>query len=213
MTTTSPRKYNLSDTLQSLDLSLDEAKAYYLKECNEHIVVCLNLRADSNIGTVVRTACIFSMKKVIIVGRKKYNAKATVGLHNYIPIEFVSATKGVHNEELDLDIVREFIGQFTDTHNVIFVEYSKDFETVPLNKMMSNIDKNRPTMFILGSEGSGIDSSLFSIEKTKIVSIPQNIGRMNNLDSSEDEIGFGRSLNVSNAFSMVVWEFFRREIF
>lgn len=182
---------NVRDDLQAL--SPEELRKVYLDNCNKDAVMCLNLTGEINIGMVIRTASLFSMGKVIIVGKRKYDKRTTVGMHNYIPLEIVKATSGVHNDSFCVSEIVDLIENYKKNYNIVFVEHGgillKDIHKVLDDK----IDK--PTMFIMGSENNGIPEEILNIKDTCRVSITQK--------------GIGRSFNVATAFSMVVYEFYR----
>jgi hypothetical protein len=73
-----------------------------LQESQPEKVCCLNLHDDMNIGQIVRTAELFGMSEVLIVGRKKYDRRTIVGAEFRIPVTKHWTAKGDHSEKLDL---------------------------------------------------------------------------------------------------------------
>lgn len=149
-----------------------------------------------NVGQIVRTASLFNMAEVLIVGRRSYDKRTTVGMDHYIPVTRITATIGDHNEDLDLAKIRDLFDSWSKTHTLVMVEHGGDslenLHTM-LNKV--NFDKPLPALFIMGSEDNGIPNELLDLPGSLRISIPQ--------------FGVGRSFNVSNAFSMVAWEYYR----
>src|SRR5205085_7526881 len=90
--------------------------------CNPAAVCCLNLKGDNNLGMIIRTASNFGMSKVIILGRRNYDRRTTVGMHNYIAIDRISATNGSHSENLDLDAILDMMKRWSRHYTLIFIE-------------------------------------------------------------------------------------------
>ena len=163
-------------------LTVEELKNYYLKNSNEDIVLCLNLKGEINIGMIVRSASLFGMKKVMIVGRRLYDKRTSVGMQNYIPIEKIKASKGDHNEELDYEKVLEILNNYRNTHNIVFIEQG--------GESCKTLKRDKPSLFVLGTEENGIPEEILKSKIGNIVSINQK--------------GVCPSFNVSHAFSIVM---------
>jgi len=80
-------------------------------------VVCCNFAHDFNIATVIRNANAFVAREVIILGRRRYDRRGTVGTHNYTRFKYVRETDmltlkdddfvvGVDNVEDAEDIIK-----------------------------------------------------------------------------------------------------------
>ena len=176
------------------DLNVNELKELYLQNSDKNAVLCLNLTGEFNIGSIVRTASLFSMGKIIILGKRTYDKRTTVGMENYIPVERIRATIGAHDEKLDLPYVNKLINEYKKKYQVIFVEQGgidlREIQT--LTNKSSYLSLSNPVMFVLGSESEGIPQELLKGEK--IVSIPQK--------------GIGRSFNVGHAFAMIAYAYY-----
>uniref|UniRef100_A0A6C0J1X0 Uncharacterized protein n=1 Tax=viral metagenome TaxID=1070528 RepID=A0A6C0J1X0_9ZZZZ len=70
-------------------------RSKYIQESRPEKVCCLNLHGDMNIGQIVRTAEIFGMSEVLIVWRKKYDRRITVGVEFRIPVTKHWTAKGI----------------------------------------------------------------------------------------------------------------------
>ena len=184
------QKLNVRDDLQSL--SVEEIVRIAHQNLHPSIVVCLNLKGDNNLGMIIRTASLFGMSKVIILGRRIYDRRTSVGMQNYIPIERISATVGDHSERLDERVIISLLDTWSLSHQIVFVEQGG----IPLKDMNTSLGAaSLPPLFILGAEDTGIPVKILEFLPSMRVSIPQT--------------GVGRSYNVSTAFSMVAWEYFR----
>ncbi len=195
----------LNVTSDYQNLSAEEIKNEYEKTCNKDAVMCLNVTGDMNIGMIVRTATIFQMQKVFLVGKSHFDKRTAVGMNHYITIEKISATCGNHNENLDLEKISNLLNSFEEQYTIIMVEQGGSplknlvFHLSAINNLNDNDNNNnlnnnkKPVLFVMGNEGSGIPDVL--LKNRLVVSIPQN--------------GIVRSFNVSNAFSIVAYEYYR----
>ena len=164
-------------------------------------ICLLNIRTCGNIGMLIRQACLMGCKSVIICGRKHYDKRFTVGSHNYIPVNFwetpinvtITCKKGTNPteyiEKVDYN-VNEFVKLCGDRTPIFLEQYGTDIREVPW-KCIEN------QLVIVGNESLGIPKDFIEsvkglIPRTVVVSIPQ--------------WSVMRSLNVSNATSIVLWE-------
>ena len=114
-----------------------------------------NVEHDFNIGTIVRSANSFNVRKVHIIGKKKYNRRGAMCTDKYIEI--------VHHSDID---------SFLDTQ--------KDRELVaienntPRAKPLHNKTFANNTTLIFGSENNGITEDLLS--KAKDVRFIESFG-------------------------------------
>jgi tRNA G18 (ribose-2'-O)-methylase SpoU len=184
------KKLNVRDDLQSLEV--EEIVRIAHQDTHPSAVCCLNLRGDNNLGMIIRTASLLGMSKVFILGRRMYDKRTTVGMHNYITVDRISATTGDHSEKLDVGTILGLLKEWATTYQIIFVEHS-GIRLIDLNSVISG--NELPPLFILGAEDTGIPDEILEFQPSVRVSIPQ--------------VGVGRSYNVSTAFAMVAWEYFR----
>lgn len=191
------KRRNVSSELQHLTMD-EQVNNGTLKNVRPDKVCCLNLKGNINVGQIIRTASIFNMAEVLIIGRRTYDKRTTVGMHHYIPITKISATIGDHNDQLDLVKIRELFIELSATHTMIMVEHGGE-SLVNLHNILGNLkcssQRTLPLLFIMGSEDHGIPSELMDLPNVLRISIPQ--------------FGVCRSFNVSNAFAMVAWEYYR----
>jgi len=71
-------KYNVKDALSHLGVKA-LADLYTSSIADEVQVICLNLSGDINIGGIIRTASLFGVGKVHLLGRKRYDKRGAVG--------------------------------------------------------------------------------------------------------------------------------------
>ena len=114
-----------------------------------------NVEHDFNIGSIVRTANSFNVKKVHIIGKKKYNRRGAMCTDKYLEI--------VHHPTIDS-----------------FLKTQKDRELVAIE---NNLECAKPlnaktfqpnTTLIFGSENNGITEEL--LEKAKDVRFIESFG-------------------------------------
>lgn len=103
-----------------------------------------NVEHDFNIGSIVRTANSFNVKKVHIIGKKKYNRRGAMCTDKYLEI--------VHHQTLE---------DFLKTQNnreLVAIENNLE-RAKPLNEKA--FKKN--TTLIFGSENNGISKELLEL--------------------------------------------------
>lgn len=64
-----------------------------------------NLQRDFNMGTIVRTANAFNVRKVHIVGRRQWNKRGAMVTDKYLHIEYHSTVEGFVNAVKDRHII------------------------------------------------------------------------------------------------------------
>jgi len=172
-------RYNVHTPFQ--DMTKEKTKSISNKLCLPYALCLLNFTGDSNIGMSVRTAAVMGASDIYIIGKKKYDKRSAVGAYHYIKI---------HREGWLTDPVRFFEAE---GYVPIIIEQGgqplEDFDFKPYFK-----PESKPVL-IMGSEGEGVDKIwLAKLKKAgaKTITISQ--------------CGIIRSLNVSVASSMVMYE-------
>lgn len=183
-------KYNVHSDYQHLQPN--EISEIYQKSSNSVAVGCINLAGDINIGMMIRTAMCFSVKEFIILGRKKYDRRSTVGCHNHIPIRVFKSAKG--KEEIDELSLISSLKELQKSYTIVFVEQND--RSMPITNLRL-LKFEKPPLFLFGTESDGISKNVlnFDILNTIIVEIPQ-------------KSVIARSLNVSVSCGILLWEYF-----
>ena len=161
-------------------------------------IVLFNVRTSGNIGMTIRSACLLGCKEVIICGRKKFNARFSIGSEHYIPIIYwdtplkVSITcKNPFEFRETLEYNPKEFAKMCGDNTPVFLEQSGDDITTVKWQTIRNV------LLIVGNESCGIPGSFINdvkklIPGTQTVSIPQ--------------WSVMRSMNVAVAASIAMWE-------
>ena len=172
-------KYNVHTQFQ--DMTKEKTKSISNKLCLPFALCLLNFTGDSNIGMSVRTAAVMGASDVYIIGKKKYDKRSAVGSYNYIKIHrhgWIAEPVRFFEAEGYVPIIIEQGGQPLE-----------DFDFTPYFK-----PESKPVL-IMGSEGEGVDKEwLAKLKKAGANTI------------TISQCGIIRSLNVSVASSMVMYE-------
>lgn len=148
-----------------------------------------NLDGNMNIAMSIRTAAVLGCSDVWVIGRRKYDARPEVGSKNYIRVHKIPILEDPAAFFAELGVQPILVEQggtaLEDTNFKPF--FSKN-----------NINSNsKPVCFIMGSESHGIPrETLRNLAAAPRVSISQ--------------YGMVRSLNVSIAASIVIYEYLRQ---
>jgi hypothetical protein len=54
-----------------------------------YAILCLNLKSDTNLGNMVRTACLMGCKRFFTAGRRGWDHRASVGANHYMEIAHI----------------------------------------------------------------------------------------------------------------------------
>jgi tRNA G18 (ribose-2'-O)-methylase SpoU len=103
----------------------------------------LNFNGNSNIGMSIRTAAVMGASDVYVIGYRQYDKRSTVGAQNYVNVNRLAWTDdpvGFFESEGCCPILIEQGG--TPLEDFVFAPY---------------LDK--PIVFIMGSEGNGVDKT------------------------------------------------------
>lgn len=173
--------WNVQDQFKGLSMSDIQAAQLKLP----YAIAMLNTSGSLNIGVAIRSAVMFGCSKVYIVGKRRYDKRSTVGAHNYIDIETIDAIDDNGNYDA----------------GKIFLNFWDDGFTTPIGVETNGLDIGHPMVkqylevtkpvFIFGEEQKGI---------------PQNILKVCPLTISVPTLGVMRSLNVSVAASITMYE-------
>lgn len=178
--------WNIHDSLKGLDL--EKLKQVQDSQTLPFVVCILNLTGDLNTGMIIRTACIFGAKEIIIYGRRKYDKRSTVGSQNYVTITRID---GFNENDTSFDIDKFYKVMEEKNLLPIFVEqHGWPIEAMNWKGYASNLLKTgRTPCLVLGNESTGIPKEMLK-DSSHVISISQR--------------GVLRSLNVSSAASIAI---------
>ena len=144
-------------------------------------LMLFNVDGNMNIAMSIRSAAVLGCSDVWIIGKRKYDARPEVGAKHYI---------SVHK----LDTLEDPKAFFSE-HNLqpFLIEQGG----TPLEDMNFKSYMKQPVCFIMGSESHGIPKEfIMKMESTPRLTISQ--------------YGMIRSMNVSIAGSIVIYEFLKQ---
>lgn len=146
-------------------------------------IMLFNLDGNMNIAMTIRTAAVLGCSDVYVVGRRKYDARPEVGSKNYINVHKM--------KELEDPLV------FFQERNLQPFLVEQGGQPLEEFNFKPTIRSNKPVCFILGSESHGLPPLfLAQMRDTPRLSISQ--------------YGMIRSLNVSIAGSILMYEFLKQ---
>ena len=186
-----PRKWNVANEYQHM--SPDEFSAVYRRIADNTAVACINISGDWNIGMMMRTSAAYGIGRFIVLGRRVYDRRTTVGVEKHLPTDRISTM-----DDSELDETR-LIGELTRLqreYTVIFIEQRVD--SISVDNIRSISLNNKPALFVFGSESHGIPAAVLLMPDTYCVTIPQR--------------GIVRSLNVAIAHGIVLSAWYSRNI-
>jgi tRNA G18 (ribose-2'-O)-methylase SpoU len=170
--------WNICDTYKGL--ALEDIKQAQHQARLPYAVCALNVCGDLNIGVMMRNSVIMGAAEFIIVGRRQYDRRSTVGAQNYIPVHRVDGM--LDDSTVDPVVVLNVIEELNYTP--VFVEQGgTDVRHYNFAK-----HHNRPFCLVFGNEGNGIPNNLLMHGDT--ISVRQR--------------GVLRSLNVSSTSAIVL---------
>ena len=181
------------------NFSQDRLKNIQQRLSKNFRILLFNVRTDGNVGMTIRSACLLGCREVIICGRKKYDARFTTGSHNYVPITYnddilnvqiKTVSPGNFTETLSYEVERfiEFI--VTNRYTPVFLEQGGQ----PIQEIHWQTITN--PLLIIGNESSGIPMDFIKTVRA----------RLNGVFTSISQSSVMRSLNVSVAASIAMWE-------
>lgn len=174
-------KYNVIGSLQ--DKTPLELKLISVKLALPIHLMLFNLDGNMNIAMSIRTAAVMGCSDVWIIGRKSYDARPEVGSKNYINVHKLAT--------LD-DPVAFF--KTIGLEPVLVEQGGQALEDVSFGRIQRS---GRPVCFIMGSESHGIEPAMLD----KMAGFPK---------VTISQYGIVRSLNVSVAASIVIYEYVRQ---
>lgn len=188
---------DMEDTRNLIDefkgLPNEEVFSRLSEKRTELEVAIENVEHDFNVGTIVRSANNFNVRRVHIIGRKKYNRRGAMCTDKYLEIchwatteEFLTDQRNRHGDEEYSKNRRELVA----IENHVPPESGlPEVKPLALKKFIQK------TTLIFGSEGNGISDELLK-ECDDIVEI--------------ESLGSTRSVNVGVAAGIAMYEWARQ---
>lgn len=175
-------KYNVHTPLQGM--SVEKVKALSKGLQLPLALMMYNLNGDMNVGMSVRTAVIYGCSDIYIVGKKRYDRRPEVGAKNYITFHRVPSITSAFFYE------NKLVPVFVEQGGAPIEEFS--FQTY----FPKCLEAGWKVCFVMGSESYGIPSTMIKEIGAPVVTMSQ--------------YGVMRSLNVSVATGIVLYEFTRQ---
>ncbi len=179
-------------------LTIPELQEICVQDSKPYSVCLLNVTGDLNIGVSIRTAALLGASKVIIVGRRKYDNRSTVGAQHYIPVHIYSGLN--KNMEIDPNVFFKAMQDHQVTP-ILVEEGGTSMEKVnwPIH-LRHGFTTIHPCL-VFGNEGRGIPEAIkericIMTSLSCILTIPQK--------------GVLRSYNVSATVAMTCYELCRQ---
>lgn len=154
-------------------------------------VGCINITGDLNVGMMIRSACLMGAENFYIFGRRKFDARSTVGAENYINIVQYPFDSPLTADEEMCDTLCAL--QILKNYRIVLCEHGG--RKVGLGPS-TWWDVQNP-LFLFGSESHGIPKVICKQFDSGAVSIPQR--------------GVLRSFNVSAAMNIIVWDYIKEK--
>ena len=172
-------KYNVHTPLQGMPV--EKVKTLSKGLALPLVLMMYNLNGDMNVGMCIRTAVIYGCSDVFIVGKKRYDRRPEVGAKNYIQFHRVpSITSSFFHEKKLIPIFVEQGG--TPLEEFSFQPY-----------FPKNLEAGWKVCLVMGSESYGLPPEMIKEMGAPVVTMSQ--------------YGVMRSLNVSVATGIVLYEF------
>lgn len=172
-------KYNVHTPFQSLPT--ESVQAIAKASALPLALMLYNLNGDMNIGMSIRTAVILGCSDIYVIGKRKYDRRSEVGAKHYIHIHRLKEVGTEFFAENKLvPIVLEQGGQTLE-----------EFSFKPY--LPKALPEGHKVVFLVGSESMGLPKAFMKKLGAPILSISQ--------------VGVMRSLNVSIAASIVLYEY------
>lgn len=192
-------------------MSHENIKKTVLNNSLPYVIMTINIKDCHNIGNIIRTSNLCGARKVIIFCRRKYNAKGSVGAHNYTKVERIDAIPNSDrmnfNDEIsqiDADIIidSQMFVEYIKNNNYlpVFIEQDR-FSKLATSGNITNIiqrakEINKITCFILGNESFGIPKNILDTRPQFELSYTLELKQMGSI----------RSHNVANCCAILSYK-------
>lgn len=154
-------KRNVIDEFKPLTEA--EIKERLDERSNGFAVLMTHVEGDFNIGTVMRSSNFFGAREFYYWGKKRFDRRSCVGVHNYTPLNFL--------ESLDE------VNALKEKYSLVGLENNVP-GTIPIHTFDWALDK--PPCIIVGEECNGIHGDVLQLCE-KLVEIP-NYGSIRSIN-------------------------------
>lgn len=141
-------------------------------------IVMEHITGDFNMSTVIRNANAFGARGVFYVGKKQWDRRGALGVHNYTPVKWIPS----------LAELKETI----DALGAKVVAVENNISSPKFRSLDGYRWSQGPTVMLVGEEGRGLSEEILNLSDD-IVGIPQ--------------VGSVPSFNVGCASSIVMWDY------
>lgn len=144
-----------SDTRNVLDIYRDMPVDAIVADLDTHRseleIAVENLERDFNMGTIIRNANAFNVKKVHIIGRRQWNKRGAMKTDAYLHIQYHASVEAFVAEMQRCD------------RSIIAIDIVPD--AVPLGSTLLP----RDAVLVFGSEGAGLSPELLAVAQQTIM--------------------------------------------
>ena len=106
------------------------------------IIALENTERDFNMGTIVRSANAFGVRRVIVIGRRQWNKRGAMATDKYLHVEYLPTTA-------------EFVERMREEGRSIVA-----IDNVPGSVELAQTELPRNAVLVFGQEGPGISEEL-----------------------------------------------------
>lgn len=189
------KHYNVRDIFKNntVEQNVDICKADRLP----FSVGVINVTGELNIGMSIRSACLLGAENFYIFGRKKFDARSTVGAENYINIIQHTFDDPMNADQQILAELRNL----AVTNRILLCEHGG--RELGYDNEGFYVSDTRPPLFMFGSESHGIPELI----SNQMVHSKYDMGWNYEFERvSIPQRGVLRSFNVSAAMAIVCWD-------
>lgn len=154
-------KRNVIDEFSGL--SNEVIKEKLGERCNGFSVMMAHVTGDFNIGTVIRTTNFLGGKEFFYFGKKRFDRRSCVGVHNYTDVNFLNSI--------------DEIVELKKKYSLVGLENNVE-RTIPLGKFDWHLEKE--PCIVVGEECGGLGEEILNLCDA-VVEIP-NFGSVRSLN-------------------------------